>query len=97
VKKLTLFLLLAACGDNIHPDEPDAYFDFSDVMPEILPPKGTDGPACPEPGAPGHDVCRGIDAGVPDAVGSPDAAVCEDSHVELNGHEHRCQHDQELP
>ncbi len=35
------------------------------------------------------------DAAVADAgVDAPDTSVCDDKHVELNGHEHKCQHDQ---
>jgi hypothetical protein len=95
MKKLTLFLFLAACGDNISPAAPDAALDYSDVTP-------------PEPDRIGPDdspvADAGADASTPDAPDiavdaapvAPDAA-CEDSHIDLNGHEHKCQHDQDLP
>lgn len=70
-----LLFLTAACGDNIHPADPDAAFDFTDVTP----PK-------PEGVNPGMPADAGVDA-------APDAAECDDAHEELNGHEHKCQHD----
>lgn len=76
MKKILLALLLASCGDNIHPIEPDA---------RVWPKRDAD----PET-APGSDDA---DAGVPDSgIEVPDAGTCDDKHIELNGHEHKCQH-----
>jgi hypothetical protein len=36
------------------------------------------------------DVDAGVDAPAPDAA----LPECEDKHIEQNGHEHKCQHDQ---
>lgn len=86
-KSLFLITILAACGDNIAP--PDARPDRPFVSP-------------PEPGGikPGEPA----DAGVPEPDGiKPDASApdggtadpeCEDKHIDLNGHEHKCTHDQ---
>jgi hypothetical protein len=45
------------------------------------------------PDAPGPVLEIPVDA-APDA-GTPDAPppVCDDSHIEINGHEHKCQHE----
>ncbi len=73
-------LILAACGDNIHPPTPDKnppdYSTDDDL--DIGP---WDGP----------------DAGVDSPPAAPDAQECTDSHIDLNGQEHKCQHDQDLP
>jgi hypothetical protein len=108
-----LLLAAASCGDNIKPASIDAAFDFSDVDPiepaGVKPDdkcevgvgecaatgKLVDGvcdaaakPPEPETMNERDDDCDGaIDEGL----------ACEDSHIDLNGHEHKCQHDQDLP
>ncbi len=80
-----LLLLVLGCGDNIHPDaRPDARVYYP--------------PPLIDPGKPGDPV--GVDPGesVPpppltDAGAAPDAAPC-DRHVDINGHEHKCQHEE---
>lgn len=77
MKTFLALALLAACGDNIHPSV-DASFDFTDVDPPEIKP----------------DDRAPTDAGVPDSgIAVPDLGTCDDSHVEINGHEHKCQHD----
>lgn len=98
MKSMFLTFLLVACGDNIKP--PDGDFDFTDVAPEpngvkpddeIAQDAGFDVPA-------DADAPDTSDSGVtPDAEAPPDAPACADSHIELNGHEHKCQHDMDLP
>ncbi len=93
MKQLTFcFLIAAACGDNLRPAvDVDAGFDLSDVdLPEKPPAQEPPGEV-PDSGTPIPDA--GIDAPV-----TPDAGpVCVDSHIELNGQEHKCQHDMDLP
>lgn len=46
---------------------------------------------------PDHQPKPDADAPTPGAdagVDAPDGPACEDKHIELNGHEHKCQHDQ---
>ncbi len=80
MKNVFAFVMLcAACGDNIHP-ETDASV-YVEIPPE---PDGIKPP----------DEPTACDAGVPDAPVPPDAPECDDKHVEINDHEHKCSHDQ---
>ena len=83
MKKIIILAILAACGDNIGPDpDPDPSVD---IGPEGLDPDRF----------PGHED-DSEDGLLPDAgVHRPEE--CKDSHIYVNGHEHKCQHDMDLP
>lgn len=71
------FLLLLAACGD-NIRVPDAALDFDYT--DITPGK-------PDGAVPGDDL---------DAGAAPDAApvaTCDDKHIDLNGHEHKCQHD----
>lgn len=83
MKKIALFLCLAACGDNLVPAgtvKPDGGRgkDFGDELGDDL--EEEDGLDL-EPG----DF---FDPVTPDCPDDP----CEDKHILLNGHHHKCQH-----
>jgi hypothetical protein len=85
MKKLLFAVLFCACGDNIVIPAPDAgTWQPPDEVGDL------DLTADPTEETP---VEAAPDAGAPDAPLPP----CVDSHIELNGHEHKCTHDQVLP
>ncbi len=100
MKIAPFLILLAACGDNIHPaPAPDALVL---VVPD--PTVNPGDPRLPEPdaGVPDSGMSipdAGMDAAVCDAgtLDAEEPEVCDDSHIELNGHAHKCQHDMPLP
>ncbi len=86
-------LALSGCGDNIAPDL-DVYDEDRPAVNDIDP----GDPAAPPDAATGPDALQ-CDPGVTWGA-CADAAVepeCQDSHIDLNGHEHKCRHDQDLP
>lgn len=87
MKRILLATLLAACGDN----RSLVQWCLCQIHPDA-PDAGLYGPAV------GLDETNvQLDGGVSPDSGVYSEAECEDTHIDLNGHEHKCHHDQELP
>ncbi len=76
MKNVFAFVLLCASCGDNIHPEPDAWFDLTVHPPE------------PDGIKPPDEPAVACDAGVPDAA----LPVCDDKHIDINDHEHKCQH-----
>ncbi len=104
MKKLLLALILTACGDNLH-----ALPDATVPVPEGNPPEiAPSDPVLVDAGIPtpdarvsncppspvDHDLDEDDVCPVPVDAGIDAPPQCDDKHIDLNDHEHKCTHDQ---